>query len=41
MTDVPGPQVHYPWRYRPGDDFVVLVDADDTVFGVVQTTGAG
>jgi Glyoxalase-like domain len=26
----------YPWRYRPGDDFVVLGDPDDNLFCVVQ-----
>lgn len=26
----------YPWRYRPGDDFVVLADPDDNLFCVVQ-----
>jgi catechol 2,3-dioxygenase-like lactoylglutathione lyase family enzyme len=26
----------YPWRYRPGDDFVVLRDPDDNLFCVVQ-----
>lgn len=29
----------YPWRYRPGDDFVVLADPDDNLFCVVQVTG--
>jgi catechol 2,3-dioxygenase-like lactoylglutathione lyase family enzyme len=28
--------VRYPWRYRPGDDFVVLADPDDKLFCVVQ-----
>jgi catechol 2,3-dioxygenase-like lactoylglutathione lyase family enzyme len=28
--------VRYPWRYRPGDDFVVLADPDDNLFCVVQ-----
>ena len=31
--------VHYPWRYRPGDDFVVLADPDDNLFCVVQVRG--
>jgi catechol 2,3-dioxygenase-like lactoylglutathione lyase family enzyme len=26
----------YPWRYRCGDDFVVLADPDDNLFCVVQ-----
>jgi hypothetical protein len=26
----------YPWRYRPQDDFVVLVDPDDNLFCVVE-----
>jgi catechol 2,3-dioxygenase-like lactoylglutathione lyase family enzyme len=26
----------YPWRYQPGDDFVVLRDPDDNLFCVVQ-----
>ena len=26
----------YPWRYRPGDDFVVLADPDDNLFCVVR-----
>jgi hypothetical protein len=29
----------YPWRYRPGDDFIVLADPDDNLFCVVQVTG--
>ncbi|MEO8180684.1 MAG: VOC family protein [Deltaproteobacteria bacterium] len=29
--------VRYPWRHRPGDDFVVLQDPDDNLFCVVQT----
>ena len=29
----------YPWRYRPGDDFVVLADPDDNLFCVVQVAG--
>jgi catechol 2,3-dioxygenase-like lactoylglutathione lyase family enzyme len=29
--------VRYPWRYKPGDDFVVLQDPDDNLFCVVQT----
>jgi catechol 2,3-dioxygenase-like lactoylglutathione lyase family enzyme len=28
--------IRYPWRYRPGDDFVVLADPDDNLFCVVQ-----
>jgi hypothetical protein len=28
--------VRYPWRYRPGADFVVLQDPDDNLFCVVQ-----
>jgi hypothetical protein len=28
--------VRYPWRYRPGDDFVVLADPDDNLFCVIQ-----
>ena len=28
--------VRYPWRYKPGDDFVVLQDPDDNLFCVVQ-----
>jgi catechol 2,3-dioxygenase-like lactoylglutathione lyase family enzyme len=28
----------YPWRYRPGDDFVVLEDPDGNLFCVVQLT---
>jgi catechol 2,3-dioxygenase-like lactoylglutathione lyase family enzyme len=31
--------VRYPWRYRPGDDFVVLADPDDNLFCVVQVKG--
>jgi len=31
----------YPWRYRPGDDFVVLADPDDNLFCVVQVIGEG
>lgn len=27
----------YPWRYRPGDDFVVLEDPDGNLFCVVQS----
>ena len=27
----------YPWRYKPGDDFVVLEDPDGNLFCVVQT----
>ena len=26
----------YPWRYGPGDDFIVLADPDDNLFCVVQ-----
>lgn len=26
----------YPWRYRPGDDFVVLEDPDGNLFCVVR-----
>lgn len=26
----------YPWRYQPGDDFVVLEDPDGNLFCVVQ-----
>jgi len=28
--------VHYPWRYKPHDDFVVLQDPDGNLFCVVQ-----
>ena len=28
----------YPWRYRPGSDFVVLEDPDGNLFCVVQTS---
>ena len=28
----------YPWRYRPGDDFIVLADPDDNLFCVVHVT---
>jgi catechol 2,3-dioxygenase-like lactoylglutathione lyase family enzyme len=28
----------YPWRYRPGADFVVLEDPDGNLFCVVQKT---
>ena len=31
----------YPWRYRPGADFVVLEDPDGNLFCVVQLRGAG
>ncbi len=31
----------YPWRYKPGDDFVVLEDPDGNLFCVVQVTGKG
>lgn len=30
--------VRYPWRYRPGDDFILLADPDDNLFCVVQVT---
>lgn len=30
----------YPWRYRQGDDFVVLEDPDGNLFCVVQVDGA-
>jgi catechol 2,3-dioxygenase-like lactoylglutathione lyase family enzyme len=30
----------YPWRYRPGDDFVVLEDPDHNLFCVVQRPDA-
>ena len=26
----------YPWRYEPGDDFIVLEDPDGNLFCVVQ-----
>jgi catechol 2,3-dioxygenase-like lactoylglutathione lyase family enzyme len=29
----------YPWRYNPGDDFIVLEDPDGNLFCVVQVTG--
>jgi catechol 2,3-dioxygenase-like lactoylglutathione lyase family enzyme len=29
----------YPWKYRPGDDFIVLADPDDNLFCVVKVTG--
>ena len=29
----------YPWRYRPGSDFVVLEDPDGNLFCVVQAGG--
>ncbi len=29
----------YPWRYRPGADFVVLEDPDGNLFCVVQKVG--
>jgi catechol 2,3-dioxygenase-like lactoylglutathione lyase family enzyme len=29
----------YPWRYRPGADFIVLEDPDGNLFCVVQVTG--
>jgi hypothetical protein len=28
--------VRYPWRYKPGADFVVLKDPDDNLFCVIQ-----
>ena len=28
--------VRHSWRYKPGDDFVVLQDPDDNLFCVVQ-----
>jgi catechol 2,3-dioxygenase-like lactoylglutathione lyase family enzyme len=28
--------VRYPWKYRPGDDFVVLEDPDGNLFCVVE-----
>ena len=28
----------YPWRYRPGADFIVLEDPDGNLFCVVQTS---
>jgi|SRR5919198_1674349 catechol 2,3-dioxygenase-like lactoylglutathione lyase family enzyme len=30
----------YPWRYRPGADYVVLADPDDNLFCVVQVPNA-
>ena len=30
----------YPWRYRPGSDFVVLEDPDGNLFCVVQRSAA-
>jgi len=30
--------IRYPWRYRPGADFVVLEDPDGNLFCVVQIT---
>lgn len=27
----------YPWRYKPGNDFIVLEDPDGNLFCVVQT----
>ena len=30
----------YPWRYRPGADFVVLEDPDGNLFCVVEKKGA-
>jgi catechol 2,3-dioxygenase-like lactoylglutathione lyase family enzyme len=29
----------YPWRYRPGSDFIVLEDPDRNLFCVVQKAG--
>jgi catechol 2,3-dioxygenase-like lactoylglutathione lyase family enzyme len=29
----------YPWRYKPGDDFVVLEDPDGNLFCVVHAGG--
>lgn len=29
----------YPWRYTPGDDYVVLEDPDGNLFCVVQVPG--
>jgi hypothetical protein len=29
----------YPWRYKPGDDFVVLEDPDSNLFCVVEVPG--
>ncbi len=29
----------YPWRYKPGHDFIVLEDPDGNLFCVVQVTG--
>jgi Glyoxalase-like domain len=31
--------VRYPWKYRPGDGFVVLADPDDNLFSVVRVRG--
>lgn len=31
----------YPWRYTPGDDFVVLEDPDGNLFCVVQKSEEG
>lgn len=28
--------IRYPWRYKPGDDFVVLEDPDGNLFCVVE-----
>jgi catechol 2,3-dioxygenase-like lactoylglutathione lyase family enzyme len=28
--------IRYPWRYKPGDDFVVMEDPDGNLFCVVQ-----
>jgi catechol 2,3-dioxygenase-like lactoylglutathione lyase family enzyme len=30
----------YPWRYKPGDDFVVLEDPDGNLFSAVQVPAA-
>ncbi|MGH9630470.1 MAG: hypothetical protein ACRD7E_19330 [Bryobacteraceae bacterium] len=32
--------MRYPWKYKPGDDFVVLADPDDNLFCVVQKSQA-
>lgn len=31
--------IRYPWRHRPGSDFVVLEDPDGNLFCVVQVAG--
>lgn len=28
--------IRYPWRYKPGDDFIVMEDPDGNLFCVVQ-----